>query len=138
MNYDLGMILRLLIGLILSTAFVGCASPSHPSSSTPRPGSPSDSDEAQAQRLAQAIERAPTARDEADALKRFQRWAADHKMTYETRSVRAGGVEVIDHPTAAPFPVNTRVTVYKGQEPVYTFTFTPRDNANLVLIGSSL
>jgi hypothetical protein len=138
MNYDLGMILRLLIGLILSTAFVGCASPSHPSSSTPRPGSPSDSDEAQAQRLAQAIERAPTARDEADALKRFQRWAADHKMTYETRSVRAGGVEVIDHPTAAPFPVNTRVTVYKGQEPVYTFTFTPRDNATLVLIGSSL
>jgi hypothetical protein len=138
MNYDLGMILRLLIGLILSTAFVGCASPSHPSSSTPRPGSPSDSDEAQAQRLAQAIERAPTARDEADALKRFQRWAAGHKMTYETRSVRAGGVEVIDHPTAAPFPVNTRVTVYKGQEPVYTFTFTPRDNANLVLIGSSL
>jgi hypothetical protein len=134
----LDMILRTLIGLILATAFVGCASPSHPSSSTPRPGSPGDSDEAQAQRLAQGIQRAPTARDEADALKRLQRWAADHKMTYETRSVRAGGVDVIEHPTAAPFPVNTRVTIFKGQEPFYTFTFTPRDNANLVLIGASL
>jgi hypothetical protein len=138
MIYDSDMILRILIGLILTTAFVGCSSPSHPTSSTPRPGSPSDSDEAQAQRLAQEIQRAPTARDEADALKHLQRWAADHKMTYETRSVRAGGVEVIEHPTAAPFPVNTRVTIFKGQEPVYTFTFTPRDNANLVLIGASL
>ena len=138
MNYHFDMMLRLFIGLILATAFVGCASPSHPSSSTPRPGNPSDSDEAQAQRLAEDIQRAPTARDEADALKRLQRWAADHMMTYETRSVRAGGVEVIDHPTAAPFPVNTRVTLFKGQEPVYTFTFTPRDNANLVLIDSSL
>lgn len=89
-------------------------------------------------RLADNIERAPTARDEADALKRLQRWAAEHKMTYQTRSVRANGVDVIEHPTAAPFPVNTRVTIFRGQEPLYTFTFTPRDNANLVLLDSSL
>ena len=132
------MILRFLIGLIVSTALVGCSSANHPSASTPRPGSPSDSEVSQAMRLADNIERAPTARDEADALKRLQRWAAEHKMIYQTRSVRANGVDVIEHPTAAPFPVNTRVTIFRGQEPLYTFTFTPRDNANLVLLDSSL
>ena len=55
-------------------------------------------------RLADNIERAPTARDEADALKRLQRWAAEHKMIYQTRSVRANGVDVI-----APFPVQDQM-----------------------------
>jgi hypothetical protein len=47
-------------------------------------------------------------------------------------------VEVIDHPTAAPFPVTTQVTLYRGQTPFYSFTFIPKDNRNLALIGASL
>jgi hypothetical protein len=137
-NYDADMLKRWIMGLIVVMALAGCTSPSHPTSSTPRPGEPNDADAAAAQRLARDIQRAPTALDEADALKRLQRWAADHKFTYDTRSVRAGGVEVIEHPTAAPFPIITQVTIYRGQQPFYNFTFTPRDNRNLALIGASL
>jgi hypothetical protein len=84
--------------------------------------------------LADAVRRAPDATAEADALRSLQRYQTDHAMTYDLKALGTLSGRPIASPQVATEPVRVTLTTYRGQQPVYTFTFVPKDNRNLALL----
>jgi hypothetical protein len=82
-----------------------------------------------------AIQGARTAAEEADAIRNLRQWEIGNGMTYRIRTIRIEDNAVIDAASVKNQPVRAEVTIYRGREVVRTFSFTPRDNRNLVLFG---
>ena len=95
----------------------------------------SHSDQATVQSLADEIQTASDPVSEANTLKRFRQYAADHGYTYRVNSFMPGTRLRIADATARRTPVVTEVQVYHADQLVHTFTFTPRDNHNIYLIA---
>ena len=73
--------------------------------------------------------------EEAEAIKRLRAYLAQNNLTYTARAVRADSDAVVESPATSTAPVRITVEVFRGREPLYTFTFVPRDNRNLTLLG---
>jgi hypothetical protein len=84
--------------------------------------------------LADAVRNARDATAEADALRALQKYQTDHAMTYDIKAVGTLSGRTIASPQLASEPVRVTMTTYRGQQPVYTFIFVPKDNRNLALL----
>jgi hypothetical protein len=74
--------------------------------------------------------------DEADTLKRLHRYLADHDLTFTTQGSRADdNTTITGNLSGSNIPLRVRVDVFRGQQPLNSFTFVPRDNRNLALLG---
>ena len=94
--------------------------------------------ETQADRLAglvAEVQTAPTPQAEADALRRLRKYESDNGLTYTIRTFRTDNNAAVDDPSVRPDPVRAEVTIFRGREPVRSFSFVPKDNRNLALMG---
>ena len=82
-----------------------------------------------------AIQAAPTAAAEADAIRQLRRWEVRSGLTYQIQTVRIEDNAQVQGASAGNAPVRATVTIFRGREVVKTFSFTPRDNRNLALFG---
>jgi hypothetical protein len=73
--------------------------------------------------------------EESEAIKRLRAYLAQNNLTYTTRAVRADSDAVVESPATSKAPVRVTMEVFRGREPLYTFTFVPRDNRNLAQLG---
>ena len=85
--------------------------------------------------LAVAVQTPRDAYAEADAIKRLRAYLSQNNLTYTTRAVRADANTVVESPATSAAPVRVTMEVFRGREALYTFTFVPRDNRNLALLG---
>jgi len=85
--------------------------------------------------IARSVTAAPDAAAEADALRRLHRYAADHGLTYTVRTVRVADNVEIKSASVGGQQVTALVTLFHGRDVVRTFSFVPRDNRNLALLG---
>jgi hypothetical protein len=85
--------------------------------------------------LANDVQTAPDAIAEGAAIKRLQKWMADHGHTFQLDTTRAESGTPMREPSAFNDVMRAHVTVFRGQQPIYEFTFVPRDNRNLALLG---
>lgn len=93
-------------------------------------------DDAEAiQRLATEIQVARDAGVEADALQRLHKYETDHNLTYQVQTTRIDTNTIVRSGSVQPYPIRVDVTVFKAQLPLYTFSFVPRDNRNLAILG---
>jgi hypothetical protein len=100
------------------------------------PVSPSAPREADRLRdLAVAVQTPRDAYAEADAIKRLRAYLAQNNLTYTTRAVRAESDTLVESPATSVAVVRVTMEVFRGREALYTFTFVPRDNRNLALLG---
>lgn len=81
------------------------------------------------------IQTAPDAVAEGAAIKRLHSWLADRGLTFQTNSVRLETGTAIRDPAAGTERVRTTVSIFRGQQPIHEFSFVPRDNRNLALLG---
>ena len=86
--------------------------------------------------LAAAVRNAPDAVAEADALRRLHRYATDNAMTYDVKPVSTTTGQPAQSPAVAGELLRVTVTTYRGQQPVYSFTFVPKDNRNLSILSA--
>lgn len=73
--------------------------------------------------------------EEAAALRRLSEYLGDRNLTFNVTGQRAlddGRVQAL---SASPDRLRVRVDVYRGQQPIQSFTFIPQDNRNLTLLG---
>ena len=73
--------------------------------------------------------------EEAEAIKRLRAYLSQNNLTYTTRAVRTDADTVVESPATSAAPVRVTMEIFRGREPLYTFTFVPRDNRNLALLG---
>ena len=85
--------------------------------------------------LALAVQTPRDRYEEAEAIKRLRAYLSQNNLTYTTRAVRADGGAVVESPATSAARVRVTMEVFRGREPLYTFTFVPRDNRNLALLG---
>jgi hypothetical protein len=85
--------------------------------------------------LANDIQTARDSASEGDAIQRLHQWEADHNLTYQVQAVRLDAEAVIASPSTYPYPVRVDVSVFRQTRPVYHFSFVPRNNRNLALMG---
>jgi hypothetical protein len=97
------------------------------------PDAPRDADRLRT--LALAVQTPRDTYAEADAIKRLRAYLSQNNLTYTTRAVRTDSETVVESPATAAAPVRVTMEVFRGREPLYTFTFVPRDNRNLALLG---
>jgi len=79
-----------------------------------------------------------TARDsiaEASAIERLRKFERDHNLTYTVNTVRMDTGASMPAASAQGIPIRANVSVYRGQVPIYNFSFIPKDNRNLALLG---
>jgi hypothetical protein len=101
----------------------------------PRPlGTPLTAEERRLRELALDVQIAPDPRGEADAIKQFQSYLRDNRMTYKINAYRVSEDRIVASPTVASYPVRAVVDVFRGQERLHTFVFIPKDNQNLALL----
>lgn len=86
-------------------------------------------------RLVSDVQTAPTAREEAEALRRLRKYETDHGLTYATRSFRTYDNALVADPSVSRDPVRTEVTIFRGRDTLRTFQFVPKDNRNLSVLG---
>ena len=86
--------------------------------------------------LVSNIRQARTAADEADAIRKLHGYESAHGLTYTVQTTRAADGMVVQSPSVHGEPVVAHVTVFQGREVVRRFSFIPKDNANLALLGS--
>jgi hypothetical protein len=86
-------------------------------------------------RLISDVQTAPTAREEAEALRRLRKYESDHGLTYATRSFRTYDNAAVADPSVSRDPVRTEVTIFRGRDTLKTFQFVPKDNRNLTVMG---
>jgi hypothetical protein len=83
-----------------------------------------------------AIQRANDRIEEAAAIQRLVDYFADRKLIFNVTAQRAIDYSPLASPlSASPDRMRVRVDVYRGQQPIQSFTFIPRDNRNLALLG---
>jgi hypothetical protein len=74
--------------------------------------------------------------EEAAAIRRLNEYLGDRSLTFNVAGVRAlddGHVQTL---SSSSDRLRVRVDVYRGQQPVQSFTFIPHDNRNLTLLGA--
>lgn len=125
--------LSLLLVAIAATCLPACHSPS----TTPHQPTVTRSNQESVQDIAARIQNAKNPLAEADALKRLHSYAAEHRYTYTVQSFQAGSDRPLESAAATPGIVRTHVTVYRANQPIHDFWFTPKDNRNLQLISAS-
>ena len=128
--------------LLLLIVLVGCASTQRTSTvttTTSETQAPIVSDDPQIRTIHDYAEHLQTARDrfeEADVLRNLQRYLADHDLTFKVYGWRADNDQPVESGlSASTVPLRVRVDVFRGQQPLNNFTFVPRDNRNLTLLG---
>ena len=82
-----------------------------------------------------AVQGARTPAAEADAIRSLRQWEVRNGLTYKIQTVRIEDNALVDDASVGNQPVRAQVTIYRGREVVRTFSFTPKDNRNLVLFG---
>ena len=82
-----------------------------------------------------AVQRAKTPAEEADALQGLHQYESDHGLTYVVHTVRSYDNAPIASASVGNQPVRADVTIQRGRQVVKTFSFVPRDNRNLALLG---
>ena len=85
--------------------------------------------------LANDVQTAPDTVAEGAALKRLQAWMADRGETFQLEARQAESGTPVREPSTRTEVLRSHVTVFRGQQPIYDFTFVPRDNRNLALLG---
>jgi hypothetical protein len=74
--------------------------------------------------------------EEAAAIRRLNDYLADRNLTFNVAGQRALDDAQVQSLSASPDRLRVRVDVFRGQQPVQSFTFIPRDNRNLTLLGA--
>jgi hypothetical protein len=87
------------------------------------------------QRLARRIITAQTSTDEANALQALSDYEKANNLTYQTQVVRLDTNTIVSSGSVQPYPLRVDVYIFKGQVGTYSFSFVPRDNRNLALLG---
>jgi hypothetical protein len=82
-----------------------------------------------------AVQRAKTPAEEADALQHLHQYESDHGLTYVVHTVRTYDNAPVTSASVANQPVRADVTIQRGRQVVKTFSFVPKDNRNLALLG---
>lgn len=85
--------------------------------------------------LAREVRLAPDAIAEGAALKRLQAWQAEHGTTFTLDAVRVDADTRVVDPSTSGERLRAGITIYRGQQPIYDFSFVPKDNRNLALLG---
>ena len=124
-----------LLILTSATLLIGCKSPSTTRIERREQTTSIQSDANTLDGYVNAVQSARTPTEEADALRTLHKWMADHGFTYQVQSVRVADNVPIRQASASGQPVTTTVTVYRGREVAKTFSFVPKDNRNLTLLG---
>src|SRR4051794_29556509 len=142
-NIAPSLVARFLLPILLSV--IGCANrhetPPPASSPPPAPvprteGSVVRSEAQDLQRLANRVQTAPDGIAEAEALRQLRQYLVDHRLLYRTGTARASDGRAINNAAVRGEPLRATVEVLRGEQPVYTFAFVPKDNRNLTLIGA--
>ncbi|CAN5653114.1 hypothetical protein BH09PLA1_BH09PLA1_37110 [soil metagenome] len=85
--------------------------------------------------FAQQIHNSRDRIEEAAALRRLQEYLSDRSLTFNVFGQRAADDAVVRSLSTQSGTLRVRLDVYRGQEPIQSFTFIPRDNRNLTLLG---
>ena len=72
---------------------------------------------------------------EGDAIQRLHQYETEHNLTYKVQATRIDTDTPVASPSTYPYPVRIDVSVFRQERPVYNFSFVPRDNRNLALLG---
>ena len=81
------------------------------------------------------VQTARTPQEEADALRRLRKYESDNGLTYTVRTFRTYDSAPVTDPSVRPDPVRADVTIFRGRDAVRSFSFNPKDNRNLALMG---
>ena len=81
------------------------------------------------------VQTAKTPQQEADALRRLRKYESDNGLTYTVRTFRTYDNAPVIDPSVRPDPVRAEVTIFRGRDTVRSFSFNPRDNRNLAVMG---
>ena len=73
--------------------------------------------------------------EEASNLQRLNDYLAQRDLTFNVTGERAVDYTRVQNLSSSPDRLRVRIDVYRGQQPIQSFTFLPRDNRNLALIG---
>jgi hypothetical protein len=87
-------------------------------------------------RLANRVQTASDGIAEAEALRQLRQYLVDHRLLYRTGTARASDGRAINNAATRGEPLRATVEVLRGELPVYTFAFVPKDNRNLTVIGA--
>jgi hypothetical protein len=82
-----------------------------------------------------AVQTATTPAAEADAIRALRQWEVKNNFTYTIHAVRVADNAAVNEPSASGQPVSVTVTIFRGRDVVRTFSFVPKDNRNLTLLG---
>lgn len=86
--------------------------------------------------IVDSLNRASTPAEEADALRKLHKYETDHGLTYTVKAIRMSDGKVIPAASVSTDPLTVNVTILRQQEVIRRFSFQPRDNANLALLGT--
>jgi hypothetical protein len=90
----------------------------------------------QLQLLGERIAGAPDAIAEAEAIRQLREYLVSHRLLYRTNTVRyADGTPVTGAP-ARNEQVRADVQILRGEQTISNFSFIPKDNHNLALLGT--
>jgi hypothetical protein len=132
------IVMRLTIAIaVMACLLAGCTQHRTETTTvtTVRETRPAESSRPDLDQLVTNVQSAPDGPSEAAALKRLHDWLADHHLTYW----RFAKVQRTGDPDASPSqstqPLIVTVSIYQGELPVRDFSFVPRDNRNLTMLG---
>jgi hypothetical protein len=86
-------------------------------------------------RFASEIQSARDPAAEAAAIERMRRWMRDQLMTYQITTTRLDTDREVQSASTLAAPVRTDISVYRQLQPIYNFSFVPKDNRNLAMLG---
>ena len=116
---------------LLATILLGC---SHEHGMNRPSGSASHERDELGDKI-RAVQQARDAAAEADAIHNLHQYESSHGLTYTVQTTRLADNVPIASASVGMTSVNATVTVYHGQQVVRTFSFVPKDNRNLALLG---
>src|SRR5687768_6673495 len=73
--------------------------------------------------------------EEAANIRRLADYLADRDLLFTVTGERAIDYSRVEGLSTSPDRLRVRVDVFRGQQPIQSFTFIPRDNRNLSLLG---
>ena len=87
-------------------------------------------------RLVDDVTTAETPAEESQALTRLRDYLVDKRLTYRTHITRTTDTRPIDRgASTVTGPLRVEVEISQGTQVLRTFSFIPRDNRNLVMLG---
>jgi len=132
----------LIPGVISVAAMAGCQDETKPQQPAAIPAAywrtgpeAAKSDQEALGMLATDVQVARDGLSESEALQRLNKWEAEHNMIYQIKAVRLDTGMAVATPSVHPYPIRVDVSVFRGAQPIYNFSFVPRDNRNVVLLG---